>query len=114
MSLKQFVLLLTCCSLVLASLPQHVSAKSDKAMGTLQSFSLQLDDVATTSVASATVASTIVDDHAIDSLEVACSPIQYGQTVSGFPFGEDECFTFSGQIGDNLNIPSPAGGRYYA
>jgi hypothetical protein len=101
MLFKKAIILLTCCSLVLAYVPQRVYAKSDEARLALESLPMQLlSDIATTPAASATTSRMIVNDQYTDATSAACGSIQYGQTVSGFLFGEEECHTFSAQLGD--------------
>ena len=102
---QKIVSLFTCCSLVLGvfmplqSLP--ISGKSASQPG--PSWML-VEAGAADLAASDQSTTTLVSERFPDSPQVICGSILYGQTVTGSiaPYGEDQCYTFYGQAGDEV------------
>ena len=102
---QKIVSLFTCCSLVLGvfmplqSLP--ISGKSASQPG--PSWML-VEAGAADLAASDQSTTTLVSERSPDSPQVICGSILYGQIVTGSiaPYGEDQCYTFYGQAGDEV------------
>ena len=117
MILKKIVSLLTCSSLVFGTiLPLHTLVRSKRSAFGLEPLALVMDDIEVNQAVSAQTNLTIVDDQSPGTPQAECGSIVYGQTVTGYiaPYGEDQCFTFYGQAGDEVSaqLTSPIGTEF--